>query len=103
MALWRIAPVLCAAAYPFLSQLLSRLLVVEHGSASPDSLALWLGVAGSLLLALGIMGAAFASVRMQNDFRSRTAAHLVFATPSLFVGFGNAANLLHSPEIATIG
>jgi hypothetical protein len=103
VAPWRIAPVLCAAAYPFLSQLLSWLLAVEHGSASPDGLALWFGVAGSLLLALGIMGAAFVSVRMQTDFRSRTAAHLVFTTPSLFVGFGNAANLLHSPQVMTIG
>jgi hypothetical protein len=102
-ALRRIAPVLCAAAYPFASQLLSKLLVLGHGSASPDGLALWFGVAGSLLLALGVMSAAFASVRMQNDFRSRTAAHVVFTTPSLFVGFGNVANLLHSPEVATIG
>jgi hypothetical protein len=56
--LWRGAPILCAAAYPFLSQLLSGLLVAGHGSASPDGLALWLGVAGSLLLALGVMGTA---------------------------------------------
>ena len=100
---WRIAPILCAAAYPFLSQLLSWLLVVEHGSASPGGLALWFGVAGSLLLALGIMGTAFASERMQTGFRSRAAAHLVFATPSLFVGFGNAANLAHLPQLTTIG
>jgi len=100
--LWRIGPVLCAAAYPFLSQLLSWLLVVQHGSASPDGFALWFGVAGSLLLAGGIMGAAFASARILADFRSRATAHLVFATPSLFVGFGNAANLLHTPELTTI-
>ena len=102
LALWRIAPLLCAAAYPFLSQLLSWLLVVGHGSASPDGLALWFGVAGSLLLAAGTMGVAFISAGSQADFRSRAAAHLVFATPSLFVGFGNAANLLHSPELAAI-
>ncbi|HYM17826.1 MAG TPA: hypothetical protein VEU06_04630 [Micropepsaceae bacterium] len=100
--LWRTAPALCAAAYPFLSQLLSGLLVAGHGSASPDGLALWLGVAGSLLLALGVMGAAFASLRAQTGFRSRATAHLAFATPSLFVGFGNVANLLHSPELAII-
>src|SRR3954468_14165764 len=75
---WQIAPILCAAAYPFLSQMLSWLLVVEHGSASPDGLALWFGVAGSLLLALGIMSAAFASAQRQTGFRSRAAAHLVF-------------------------
>jgi hypothetical protein len=39
-ALWRIAPVLGAATYPFLSQLLSWLLITEHGSSSPDGLAL---------------------------------------------------------------
>jgi hypothetical protein len=102
VALRRIAPVLCAAAYPLLSQLLSRLLVVEHGSPSPDGFAPWFGVAGSLLLALGVMGVAFVSARTQADFQSRVAAHLAFATPSLFVGFGNAANLLHSPQLATI-
>src|SRR5579871_5640881 len=102
LALWRVAPVLSAAVYPFLSQLLSRLLVLAHGSTSPDGFALWFGVAGSLLLALGIMGAAFASARTETDFRTRAASHLAFATPSLFVGFGNAANLLHSPQLATI-
>jgi hypothetical protein len=98
----RVAPLLLAAAYPFLSQLLSQLLVVGHGSASPDGLALWFGVGGSLLLALGVMGVAFASVRMPANFRSRAAAHLVFAAPSLFVGFGNAANLIHLPQLAII-
>src|SRR5262249_2090754 len=34
--------------------------------------------------------------------RSRVAAHLAFATPSLFVGFNNAANLFHSPQLAII-
>jgi len=100
--LWRIAPVLCAAAYPFLSQLLSWLLVVAHGSASVDSGGLCFAVTGSLLLALGVMGTAFAFERTQPDLRSRPAAHLAFATPSLFVGFGNAANLLHSPQLVTI-
>ena len=98
---WRVAPLACAAAYPFLSQLLSGLLV-GRGSASPEGLALWLGVAGSLLLALGVMSVAFASLKAQTNVRSRAVAHVAFATPSLFVGFGNAANLLHSPEFAII-
>jgi len=98
----RIVPVLCAVAYPFLLQGLSWLLVSLQGSASPDGAALWFAVAGSLLLALGVMGAAFAIERAQPDLRSRVAAHLAFATPSLFVGFNNAANLVHSPQIATI-
>ena len=102
VGVWPLVPVLCAAAYPFLSQFLSFLLVSEHGSASADSPFLCFGVTGSLLLALGVMGAALAYERTQPDIRSRTAAHLAFATPSLFVGFGNAANLFHSPQLATI-
>src|SRR3954468_20541834 len=98
----RIAPVLCAAAYPFLLQLFSSLLVMAHGSALPDGAPLWFAVAGSLLLALGVMGAAFAFERKPADLRSRAAAHLAFATPSLFVGFNNAANLFHSPQLAII-
>src|SRR3954471_17483357 len=82
LALWRIAPLLCAAAYPFLSQFLSRLLIATQGSASPDGFGLWFGVAGSLLLGAAIMALAFASARATNDFRSRVAAHLAFATPS---------------------
>jgi hypothetical protein len=96
-----LVPVVCAAAYPFLSQLLSWLLVLAHGSASADGGGLCFAVTGSLLLALGVMGTAFAFERTGSEFRSRAAAHLVFATPSLFVGFGNAANLLHSPQLAT--
>ena len=99
--LWRLAPILCAAAYPFLSQLLSWSLIAAHGSASVDSGGLCVAVTGSLLLGLGVMGAAFAVERTQADFRSRAAAHLAFATPSLFVGFGNAANLLHAPQLVT--
>src|SRR5262249_48337223 len=100
--LWWIAPILVAAAYPFASQLLSGLLILVHGSASPDTGPLCFAVSGSLLLALGVMGTAFAFERRQADLRSRAAAHLAFATPSLFVGFGNAANLFHSPQLATI-
>ena len=102
VALRRIAPVLCALAYPYLLQVLSLLLVSANGSPLPAGPALWFAVLGSLLLALGVMGAAFALERTQPDIRSRAAAHLAFATPSLFVGFNNAANLFHSPEIAII-
>ena len=98
----RIAPVLCAVAYPFLLQALSSLLVSATGSASPEGSPLWFAVAGSLLLGLGVIGTAFALERTQLDVRSRAAAHLVFATPSLFVGFNNAANLFHSPQFAII-
>jgi hypothetical protein len=102
LGLRRMAPVLCAFAYPFLLQALSSLLILAHGSALPEGAALWFAVAGSLLLGLGVMGTAFAFERTRADVSSRTAAHLVFATPSLFVGFNNAANLLRSPQLATI-
>jgi len=102
VGLRRITPVLCPVVYPFLLQTLSWLLVSAHGSTSPEGPALWFAVGGSLLLGLGVMGAAFAFERTQPDVRSRAAAHLAFATPSLFVGFNNAANLVHSPELATI-
>jgi hypothetical protein len=36
------------------------------------------------------------------DLRGRAAAHVAFATPSLFVGFGNVANLWHEPVAALI-
>jgi hypothetical protein len=91
-----------ALAYPFLLQVLSWLLVSLQGSASPDGASLSFAVAGSLLLALCVMAIAFAFERTRPDVRSRAAAHLAFATPSLFVGFNNAANLFHSPQLATI-
>jgi hypothetical protein len=104
--LWRLAPVICAGAYPFASQVLSQLLVAAHGSAVPNGTALWAGIGGSLLLGLAVMAVAFTANRVlsgSNEFRSRVAAHIAFATPSLFVGFGNAANILHTPAVAAIG
>ena len=100
IALRRIAPVAYALAYPFLLQFVSWLLVSAHGSTAPDGPALWLAVAGSLLLAFAVMAAAFAFERAGDDSSARVAAHLAFATPSLFVGFNNAANLLHLPQLA---
>jgi hypothetical protein len=103
---WRLAPTICAATYPFASQGLSQLLVAAHGSAVPAGIALWAGVAGSLLLGFAVMAVAFAANRVlsgPDEFRGRVAAHIAFATPSLFVGFGNTANFLHTPAVATIG
>lgn len=105
---WRLAPAISAALYPSLSQALSQLLIAAHGSATPDGLALWCGVAGSLLLAFAVMAVSFSVAQNARgtdsaDFRTRCIAHLAFATPSLFVGFGNTAGVLHLPAIASIG
>jgi hypothetical protein len=100
LSLRRIVPVACALAYPFALQSLSSLLVLAHGSTSPDGVALWFAVAGSLLLAFAVMAAAFASARTAADGSTRAAAHLAFATPSLFVGFNNATNFFHLPQLA---
>lgn len=105
---WRFAPALSAGLYPPLSQALSRLLIAAHGSASPDGWALWSGVAGSLVLAFAVMAISFSAVQKLNrpevaDFRARCVAHLAFATPSLFVGFGNASGVLHLPAIVSVG
>ena len=105
---WRLAPAISAGLYPSLSQALSQLLIAVHGSASPDGLALWGGVAGSLILAFAVMAISFSVARNARgadsaDFRTRCIAHLAFATPSLFVGFGNASGVLHLPAIVSIG
>jgi hypothetical protein len=104
--LWRLAPVMCAGVYPYASQALSQLLVAVHGSNLPGGMALWAGVGGSLLLGLAVMAVAFTSngaLSGPGEIRGRVAAHLTFATPSLFVGFANTANLLHLPAVVAIG
>jgi hypothetical protein len=105
---WRFAPALAAGLYPSLSQALSQLLIAVHGSASPEGWALWGGVVGSLVLASAVMAVSFSVAQKSNrpdraDFRGRCVAHLAFATPSLFVGFGNTAGVLHLPAIVSIG
>ena len=105
---WRLAPAISAGLYPSLSQALSQLLIAAHGSSSPDGWALWGGVAGSLLLAFAVMAVSFSVAQKAKgadsaDFHARCIAHLAFATPSLFVGFGNSAGVLHLPAIVSIG
>ena len=97
---WAVLPVAAAATYPLLLQTLSRIVVRTHGSISPDGMALGFAVAGSLLIAFAVMASGFAAA---GAIRNRVAVFLVFATPSLFVGFGNVANLLHEPAVASIG
>ena len=102
-----IAPVGAAIASPYLMQVLSYMVVVAHGSPSPNGMALWVAVAGSLVVAALVMASGFAAVRIGaaggRGLRAGVAGHLAFATPSLFVGFGNVANLLQAPAIVSIG
>jgi hypothetical protein len=94
-----VIPALCALAYPSLLSFLSAGLVLVHGSNSPNGPIVWAGVIGSLTLALAIMlvsfvfGLALGSPRVgrPEDFRARCVALLVFATPSLYVGFNNVS------------
>jgi hypothetical protein len=105
-----VIPVLCALAYPSLLSLLSSGLVFVHGSASPDGVIVWVGVTASLILALAVMlvsfefGLALGSPRAGNpaNRRARGIAHLAFATPSLYVGFGNVAGALHASSAVPI-
>jgi len=66
-----VAPVLCAAAYPTLSQLLSASVVAAHGSTAPTGIALWVSVVASLALALGVMAISF----MAGAVAARLARH----------------------------
>jgi len=110
--LWLLVPALCALAYPSLLSLLSSGLVLVHGSASPNGVIVWVSVIASLTLALAVMlvsfvfGLALGSPHVRDDpegCRARSIAHLAFATPSLYVGFGNVAYyVLQAPSAAPI-
>jgi hypothetical protein len=110
--LWLLVPALCALAYPSLLSLLSSGLVAVHGSASPNGVIVWVSVVASLTLALAVMlvsfvfGLALGSPHLRDDpegFRARSIAHLAFATPTLYVGFGNVAYyLFQAPSAAPI-
>jgi len=91
--------------------LLSSALVLVHGSSSPDSGAIVrVSVIAAVALALMVMlvsfvlGRALGSSRVEDPDRrhARSIAHLAFATPSLYVGFGNVAGVLHAPSAAPI-
>lgn len=99
-----VVPALCALAYPLLSSLLSAGLVTVHGSATPNGAIVWVGVVASLALALTVMAVSFVFGLAlgsevggaREDLRSRSIAHLAFATPSLYVGFANVAGVLRA-------
>ena len=106
-----VIPALGAFAYPSLLSLLSSGLVLVHGSPSPNGLIVWVSVIASLILALAVMlvsfvfGLALGSPHLRDDPESchaRSIAHLAFATPSLYVGFGNVAGVLHAPSALPI-
>jgi hypothetical protein len=110
--LWLVVPALSASAYPSLLSLLSSGLVLVHGSASPNGVIVWVSVVASLTLALAVMlvsfvfGLALGSPHVRDDpegCRARSIAHLAFATPTLYVGFGNVAYyVLQAPSAAPI-
>jgi len=110
--LWLLVPALCALAYPSLLSLLSSGLVLVNGSVTPNGVIVWVSVVASLTLALAVMlvsfvfGLALGSPHVRDDpegYRSRSIAHLVFATPSLYVGFGNVAYyVFQAPSAAPI-
>jgi hypothetical protein len=105
-----VIPALCALAYPSLLSFLSSGLVLVHGSASPDGAIVWVSVIASLTLALAVMlvgfvfGRALGSphVGSPEGRRARSIAHLVFATPSLYVGFNNVAGVLDARSAVPI-
>jgi len=107
-----VVPALCAMAYPPLLSLLSSGLVLVHGSASPNGVIVWVSVIASLTLALAVMlvsfvfGLALGSPHVRDDpevCRARSIAHLAFATPTLYVGFGNVAYyVFQAPSAAPI-
>jgi hypothetical protein len=110
--LWLVVPALCALVYPSLLSLLSSGLVMVNGAASPNGEIVWLSVFASLTLALAVMlvsfvfGLALGSPHVRDDpesYRARSIAHLAFATPSLYVGFGNVAYyVFQAPSAAPI-
>jgi hypothetical protein len=105
-----VIPALCALAYPSLLSSLSAGLVLAHGSASPNGVIVWASVIASLTLALAVMlvslvfGLVLGSPHAGSPEggHARSIAHLAFATPSLYVGFGNVAGVLHAPSAAPI-
>ena len=108
--LLRVIPALCALAYPSLLSWLSAGLVLVHGSDAPNGPIVWVGVIGSLILALAVMLASFAAglmlgsprVGKSDDFHARCIALLAFATPSLYVGFANVGGVLRAPSAVPV-
>lgn len=95
-----VLPALAAIAYPFLLSAIAWLLRVFQAAAPPGPAIITVTVLAILTCASAVMGVAFARAlslgRIGAGTSGRLLAHLAFATPSLLVGFGNVAGLLHA-------
>ena len=88
-------PLLAALSYPFLLLLLTSTATALHVAKPSSTLAIIVSVAVALGAALAVTGLSFLSALRAGAHRARLAAHLAFAAPSLLVGFGNVAGILH--------
>ena len=96
-----VLPALAAIAYPFLLSAISWLLRVSQIAAPPRPGVITVTVLAILASASGVMGVAFARALSLGRIGAgmdgfRLLAHLAFTAPSLMVGFGNVAGLLHA-------
>ena len=95
-----VLPALAAIAYPWLLLAVSWLLRVWGASVPPTPGVIALAVFLILASAWGVMAISFSRAlalgRSGEGAGSRLLAHLAFASPSLLVGFGNIAGLLHA-------
>ncbi|HEX4117396.1 MAG TPA: hypothetical protein VHX99_01225 [Rhizomicrobium sp.] len=95
-----VLPALAATAYPFLLSAISWLLRASQVTAPPSPLTITVTVLAILISVSAVMGVAFARAlslgRIGAGTSGRLLAHLAFTAPSLLVGFGNVAGLLHA-------
>ena len=95
-----VLPALAAIAYPLLLLAISAPLHVFQIAAPPSPAAIIVIVLAILISAWVVMGVAFARALSLASglgaISGRMLAHLAFAAPSLLVGFGNVAGLLHA-------
>ena len=93
-------PGLVAIAYPWLLLAVSWLLRMSGASVPPSpgviALAVFLILASAWVIMAISFARALALARSGEGAGGRLLAHLAFASPSLLVGFGNIAGLLHA-------
>lgn len=101
-----VLPALGAIAYPWLLLAVSWLLRASGALIPPAPAVIALAVFLILASAWMVMAISFARAlvlgRSGEDAGSRLLAHLAFASPSLLVGFGNIAGLLHARAAVVI-
>jgi len=95
-----VLPALAAITYPWLLLAISWLLRASGASVPPTPAVIALAVFLILASAWGVMATSFSRAlvlgRGGDGAGSRLLAHLAFASPSLLVGLGNIAGLLHA-------